>query len=182
MDHADPLVTIFSRFADPPVLLLALAALALSCFFGRFWCRYLCPAGAFLALAGGLRLLPRRWRPDVQPACCDYGVRRADDLDCLCCDRCRMPGARPVLEPGAPRLRPREIAWLLTVALGAAAFLSLLLMPAPSRTVGSTRGKPQAEVNTGRAISPQELARIRELIRQKKLSNREAKYYKAWPD
>ena len=54
---ADPLTTFFSSVRTRPILILGLAMLVLSVFYRRFWCRNLCPAGAFLALLNGVRLL-----------------------------------------------------------------------------------------------------------------------------
>ncbi|MBU1565960.1 MAG: 4Fe-4S binding protein [Proteobacteria bacterium] len=85
---ADPLITIFGAAGNRMVIILALCLLVLSYFFRRFWCRNLCPAGAFLALLGGIRLL-RRFLPKTRPDLCDMGVHRQTDLDCLQCDRCR---------------------------------------------------------------------------------------------
>ena len=53
----------------------------------RFWCRYLCPAGAFLALFNRIALL-RKWAPLPIPGKCDLGVTFADDVDCIRCHRC----------------------------------------------------------------------------------------------
>ncbi len=86
--HADPLITIFGAARDRTMTILALCVLFLSFFFRRFWCRNLCPAGAFLALLGGVRLL-RRFLPETRPERCDLGVRNRSELDCLQCDRCR---------------------------------------------------------------------------------------------
>jgi spermidine synthase len=85
---ADPLITVFSAVRSQTTLWSAALLLLLTLRFRRFWCRNLCPAGAFLALLGGARLL-RRWTPRTQPARCDLGVRTVDDLDCIHCDRCR---------------------------------------------------------------------------------------------
>jgi len=85
---ADPLLTVFSRHRDLSILCVAIGLVALSFVFRRFWCRNLCPAGAFLALLCRVRLL-RRLTPRAEPARCDLGVRAAGELDCLCCDRCR---------------------------------------------------------------------------------------------
>ena len=51
-----------SRLVKMAYWILALSGIVLfaSLFYFRFWCRYLCPAGAFLALFNKLRLL-RRW-------------------------------------------------------------------------------------------------------------------------
>ena len=86
--HSDPLITIFGAVRDRMVTALALCVLVLSFFFRRFWCRNLCPAGAFLALLGGVRLL-RRFLPNTRTEVCDMGVRNRSELDCLQCDRCR---------------------------------------------------------------------------------------------
>jgi len=85
---ADPLVTFFSGARDWTVLGIGLGVIALSALYPRFWCRNLCPAGAFLSLLNRLRLL-RKLSPPVFPARCDMGVIHARELDCLRCDRCR---------------------------------------------------------------------------------------------
>jgi len=85
---ADPLLTVFSSVRDRFAWLLAGAVLMLSIVFRRFWCRNLCPAGAFLALVNGFPFA-RHLRPAVRPANCDVGVRSGLELDCLDCDRCR---------------------------------------------------------------------------------------------
>jgi hypothetical protein len=89
---ADPLTTFFAALrrgiADGWAFGLGAAAVALSFFFRRFWCRNLCPAGAFLSLLAGIGLL-RRFLPAERPGWCDQGVRARSDLDCLSCDRCR---------------------------------------------------------------------------------------------
>jgi hypothetical protein len=91
--RADPLVSFFGSYADPLVAGLGFAALGVSLVFARFWCRILCPSGAFLSLVNGLRLhgLPALGRivPARLPGCCDLGVGAKSEIDCLCCDRCR---------------------------------------------------------------------------------------------
>lgn len=89
---ADPLTSFFVIFRrgveDGWVLGLGAAGVALSIVFRRFWCRNLCPAGAFLSLLAAIGLL-RRFLPAERPARCDLGVRSPAELDCLGCDRCR---------------------------------------------------------------------------------------------
>ena len=85
---SDPLLTVFSPLRDSWTLWLAAGLIVLSFFFRRFWCRNLCPAGAFLALLGGVRIL-RRLLPRTGPGRCDLGVRTIGELDCLFCDRCK---------------------------------------------------------------------------------------------
>jgi len=85
---ADPLITFFGSARSGIVLRLAIAVLALSVVYRRFWCRNLCPAGAFLALLKNVRIL-KRISPPTFPNRCDLGVRNVDELDCIHCDRCR---------------------------------------------------------------------------------------------
>lgn len=66
------------------IILLSLAG---SLFYVRFWCRYLCPVGAFLALFNKLALLTR-FGPQRRFEHCDLGVRSEYDIDCIRCQRC----------------------------------------------------------------------------------------------
>ncbi|HCS90386.1 MAG: 4Fe-4S binding protein [Thiohalocapsa sp. PB-PSB1] len=87
----DPMQHIFSdRIWDSPwswMTLLSILVLAASLIYVRFWCRYFCPLGAFLALGNKIafaqRLAPRRRFEH-----CDLGVRGEYDLDCIRCNRC----------------------------------------------------------------------------------------------
>jgi len=72
---------------DVWVLALCVAVLAASVVYFRFWCRYLCPAGAFLALANKITLLRKR-SPKPVPGRCDLGVSHSKDVDCIRCHRC----------------------------------------------------------------------------------------------
>jgi len=82
-----PLQHFFRGSMGSWVLGLSVAALAASMFYFRFWCRYLCPAGAFLALFNKLALLAR-WAPHPLPGRCDLGVTFTRDVDCIRCQRC----------------------------------------------------------------------------------------------
>jgi polyferredoxin len=66
---------------------LALAVLAASLFYVRFWCRYFCPLGAFLSLTNKLALL-ERFGPRRRFEHCDLGVHHRFDVDCIRCSRC----------------------------------------------------------------------------------------------
>ena len=85
---ADPLVTVFSSLRSRTTMAMAAAVCVLAVPYRRFWCRNLCPAGAFLALLGGVRAL-RGILPAPRPSRCDLGVRDPFELDCIQCDRCR---------------------------------------------------------------------------------------------
>lgn len=86
--RADPLTTVFSRLREAWVLLLTVAIILVSFFYRRFWCRNLCPVGAFLSLLN-LRNPLSRLFAKPRPSHCDMGLRRAGEADCLRCDRCR---------------------------------------------------------------------------------------------
>jgi len=84
---SDPLTTLFGAARGGATFAIALGALLLSIPYRRFWCRNLCPAGAFLALLNRARLL-RRLSPEPRPGFCDLGVRHPLEMDCIRCDRC----------------------------------------------------------------------------------------------
>ncbi len=170
--EADPLVHVFHAWREHAVSGMVLALLAASFFFRRFWCRNLCPAGAFLAILSGVRLL-RRILPVLHPGRCDLGVLRASDLDCLQCDRCRMPRAQ---HP------PRMARWPAAVASGlfalcVAAAAGGLFWKAWSGRMETTPAVRQAgasSVGQSRNVSAPQLKR---LIEEGRLSDREAAYY-----
>ncbi|MHC4861585.1 MAG: 4Fe-4S binding protein, partial [Planctomycetota bacterium] len=83
----DPLAVVFSFRADALMWVLVAAVLVLSAFYFRFWCRYLCPVGAFFSLFNRIALLLRFARKKDYRHC-DLGVRSKLDLDCLHCYRC----------------------------------------------------------------------------------------------
>ena len=167
VSSADPLVAVFSAGRSAPVAVLAVVLLALAFFYPRFWCRALCPAGAFLALLNGLRLL-RRFLPRIAPGRCPYGVQAVQEVDCIQCDRCRMPDARRPKAGGARG--PRLLFW------GCAVLVALILLwrmfprapAAPPPAAGMTHGARAADA-----------ARLRRLIEAGRLSGREAMYYEA---
>jgi spermidine synthase len=82
-----PLQHFFKGSMEGWVLWLSLTVLLASLVYFRFWCRYLCPAGAFLALFNKLNIL-RTWAPRPIPGRCDLGVSLKNDVDCIHCCRC----------------------------------------------------------------------------------------------
>jgi hypothetical protein len=117
----DPMTSAFSsKMPGHVLLILALLGVASLIYFRPF-CRYLCPAGAFLALFNKLRLadrlddrLPDRLADRLggqllsrrrAPARCDLGVTSQGHVDCLKCNRCltRLPTPTAPAAPTADR-------------------------------------------------------------------------------
>lgn len=175
LDEIDPLAAAFAPPAWTPLAALSLGALAASWIIPRFWCRALCPAGAWLAVMSALRPLDRFW-PRVRPRCCDLGIRSRADLDCLQCDRCRLETA--AIRREAPSVgRAALMAALAAVLLGGVTAIWVRQMPgwrrppaAPGMVAPRTTGTPMDEAAR---------RRIRERIAAGRLSDRDAMYWTA---
>ena len=183
----DPLVTIFGVARSRGVVVAGVALLILACFFRRFWCRTLCPAGAFLALLNGAHLL-RRWMPAPRPTRCDVGVESAADLDCIRCDRCCLEGAAARLGPGTagPLGEPRE-SWgffgaAVVVGLAVVLFAALAHVPGLKHPA-ATLAQPAVPAAGPAAGEPRtvDLDLIQRLIDEGMLSNHPAAYYSTDP-
>jgi len=83
----DPMQHAFGSHLADWMLVLVMLVLVGSLFYVRFWCRYFCPMGAFLALGNKVALL-QRLAPKRRFEHCDLGVREEFDLDCIRCSRC----------------------------------------------------------------------------------------------
>lgn len=88
----DPMTSAFTTQMPGFVIGLLVILGVASLIYFRPFCRYLCPAGAFLALFNKLRLAERLGgqllvRPRAV-ARCDLGVTGQAHLDCLKCNRC----------------------------------------------------------------------------------------------
>lgn len=184
--EADPLTTFFGRTRTSMVLLLAAASLFLAFRFNRFWCRNLCPAGAFLALLNGIRWPRQLLRravpfidPPIRPLMCDLGVRAAGDFDCIRCDRCRTTSAQR--EPdaaGAPW--PNQAEWgMLAAALVAGIMLAVSAYTAWEPEAGMQR---TVQLRASGAVRDVDAARIRRLVESGRLSGHEAEYYQPADD
>jgi predicted membrane-bound spermidine synthase/Na+-translocating ferredoxin:NAD+ oxidoreductase RnfG subunit len=171
----DPLIKVFN-FKHPGRLLPVVVAVAFvgSLFYSRFWCRYLCPAGAFLSLFNKVAFL-RRYLPAKHYANCEYGLSYNDKLDCIFCDKCRYerkpvePVAEPVAGFGSRYLLPA----VLVIAIGIAAvsvrsLVSELPVSSTASAAVSSSGQPRNA----------DLQQIRKMIRENKLSDHEADFYK----
>jgi len=181
--HADPLITLFGAGRDRFVIAVAVVCVALSVVFPRFWCRNLCPTGAFLSLLNGITLL--RWIvPARYPQRCDLGVQAAADLDCIHCDRCRLPreGEAPA-EPARAPWNAFEKGFLAAVMILAVVLVGYTAS-ATRVFLRSSAGTVAGTAITGAAGKPRDVnvERVQQLIRQRGLSGNEAQFYAPVPD
>jgi len=173
---ADPLISIFGRRFTTydfrsALLFVVAAALLGSLFWPRFWCRYLCPAGAFLSLLNHVAIL-KRYLPAKKFGRCQFGLTGRDNADCIQCDKCRFEK----FDRAAAKRKEFAGAFAACV-LVVALFIStvsadrfLKVVPAVTETaaVSASGGQP-------RDIDVQQ---VRKMIREKKLSDKEAEFYK----
>ena len=109
----DPFVPLFRRSGGFPILATGIALLVLAMFVGRPYCRFLCPYGALLKLAGSVS----KWRVRVTPDRCTQCS--------LCAQSCPYGALRepsPVVSAVPDPKERRRLGWLLLllVALVAA--------------------------------------------------------------
>ena len=183
---AEPLIKFFDlRFSihnsQAPLLLLVAIALLGSLFYRRFWCRYLCPVGAFLSLLNNVIIL-KRYIPPKKFAKCEFGLTFKDQMDCIYCDRCRyqikaVPKKEPLPQPHYASIKPMS-QYFVPGVLVIAIFISALSIKKFSQVTPAAL--PQPTVSAPAVGQPQDvnLQRIRKMIEQKQLSDREADFYK----
>ena len=187
LDHAlassDPLVAVFNSARSRFITCLAGAVLVLSFFYGRFWCRTLCPAGAFLALLNGARLL-KHLVPGVNHDLCPFGVSSGRELDCICCDRCRVVGPRAREALKAARREPTRVGRRAVFVLVVAALALLMVWRVVLDCSSLRQATPGASGGTAAGGQPRDvdMPRLRRMIEQRVLSDREARYYKPVTD
>jgi predicted membrane-bound spermidine synthase len=83
----DPMQHLFGGHLEGWMALIILVSLGGALFYYRFWCRYFCPFGAFVALGNKLAVL-KSLAPRRRFEHCDIGVRDEYDIDCIHCQRC----------------------------------------------------------------------------------------------
>jgi predicted membrane-bound spermidine synthase/Na+-translocating ferredoxin:NAD+ oxidoreductase RnfG subunit len=175
---ADPLIRFFSfkfLFAKPDIIVIAIAIIAFlgSLFYSRFWCRYLCPAGAFLSLFNKIAVL-RRYLPAKHYANCEYGLSYNDKLDCIFCDKCRYERPRPALGGAVVGFGSRYLLpAVLVIAIGISVLsVRSLVSELPASSTAS------AAVSSAGQPRNVDMQQIRKMIRENKLSDHKADYYK----
>jgi hypothetical protein len=198
---ADPLISVFSgrlslsdiqwSISERQSSVLVILAIILlgSLFYTRFWCRYLCPAGAFLSLFNKIAIL-KRILPARKFGRCEFGLTPTDQLDCIYCDRCRHQ-AKASAEPARLLRRdgmqlPQGMAkptgvlsrYLVIGALAGAIFVSAVSVERFLDVMPASADYPGVSLASGGQPRDVDLQRIRTLIGQKKLSDHEAEFYK----
>jgi len=171
----DPLIKTFNfKHSGTFIPIIIAVALVGSLFYTRFWCRYICPVGAFLSLLNNLaplkRYLPAKWYRR-----CEFGLTADDHLDCIYCDKCRYDSKLVTQEKRTPaRTSPSfAVAVFVIAILLSTVSVRNFLQAVPLRT-GQTISA------AGSAGQPRDVdsRRIEKMIKEKKLSDREADYYK----
>ena len=175
----DPLISIFNfqmtaadwALAGGAMLLIAVIG---AIFFSRFWCRYLCPVGAGLSLLNGIAVL-KRYLPAKKFGRCEFGLTAKDQMDCIQCDRCRYTTQQPAGKTTQENPRARI---LLPFAVTAAILISTVSAKRFLQVTPVSGDYSAAFVSSGGQPRDVDSQRIRTLIEQKKLSDREAEFYK----
>jgi hypothetical protein len=192
---ADPLISVFDfRFSISGlwlafvggsaergwIWLIVAVALAGVIFYPRFWCRYVCPVGAFLSLFNNVVIL-KRYLPAKRFGRCEFGLTAKDQMDCIYCDRCRY-STKPVLKEEvlpASEYAPRSLLsrYFVVSVLAVAIFVSAISVNTFLKTV-PVGLESAALVSSAGQPRDVDLQRVRSMIEQKQLSDREAEFYK----
>ncbi|HUS73391.1 MAG TPA: 4Fe-4S binding protein [Sedimentisphaerales bacterium] len=174
----DPLISVFNfQFWGLSILLIAAIALVGSLFYTRFWCGYLCPVGAFLSLLNNVTIL-KRYLPAKIFGRCEFGLTGKDQMDCLYCDRCRYPARirhEPMLRQCGTKTRSR---FFILCVLSAATLVSAVSISRFLQVLPTGFVQPAVSVSSGGEPRDVDLQRIRTMIEQNRLSDREAEFYK----
>jgi len=179
---ADPLISFFnyqSSILDfrSAMLLIVVVALIGSVFYGRFWCRYLCPAGAFLSLLNNMAIL-KRYLPSKRFGRCEFGLTAKDKMDCIHCDRCRYV----IRQKADVRRQKADVRWqgffLLFSVLCLLFFVSAVSVSRFLQVIPMGRDYSAVLAPSGGQPRDIDMQRVRTLIEQKKLSDQEAEFYK----
>ncbi len=184
----DPLIRIFSLQSSLGILswpgwmwLVLIIALAGSVLVVRFWCRYLCPAGAFLSLLNHFMLL-KRWLPAKRFGRCEFGVTASEHVDCIHCDRCRHPATQSGDTKFCVSARGTTPYPLLAIVLIAGVLMAGVSTSQLRRAMPTVLEGPAATAGVAGQPRDVDLQRIRTLIEQGRLSNKEAEHYKKIDD
>jgi len=177
----DPLIAAFNLHTwhislKSAVFVITTLALIGSVFYRRFWCRYLCPAGAFLSLFNNLIVL-KRFVPAKNFAGCDFGLTARDNMDCIYCDRCRYRLKVSQPKPMAEYPADKPARYFLASVLIIGVFVSTIYIDKFFETLPSPTEYPSTFTSSGGQPRDVDIQQIRTMIEDKKLSDREADFY-----
>jgi polyferredoxin len=163
------------------MLLIVAIALIGSVFYTRFWCRYLCAVGAFLSLFNKVVIL-KRYVPVKKFGTCEFGLTGKDQMDCIYCDRCRYHAKAAVKKEHLPRLHHAPAKgmsrYFVVGVLITAILISSVSVSRFSQVIGTDIDKSAGTQSAGGEPRDVDLQRIRTMIEQNMLSDREAEFYK----
>ncbi|MBN2020922.1 MAG: 4Fe-4S binding protein [Sedimentisphaerales bacterium] len=165
----DPLIKVFGFSHSGGFLLLITVIVTGSIFYSRFWCRYLCPAGAFLSLFNKIAIFGR-YLPPKHYGNCEYGLTYNDKLDCIYCDKCRFEREPAIAEPTRSR-------YFFPAVLVIAVVLSAVSIRNCVRALPGSSRITAAGTSAGQ-IRNVDVQKVRKMIQEGKLSDREADFYK----
>jgi hypothetical protein len=191
---ADPLISIFNfKFSVSglyamvlnwhfSMLLIVVIALIGSLFYTRFWCRYLCPVGGFLSLFNKVVIL-KKYLPIKRFGKCEFGLSAKDNLDCIYCDRCRFPRKSVLKQERLDRAHYEQAGLLSRYFVFGVVLIGVLVSAVSVKRFWQVIPRPVEYTTTfvssgGGQPRDVDLQRIRMLIEQNRLSDREAEFYK----
>ena len=182
-----PLETCFARNKSFLLWVLASACLAATLVVPRFFCLFLCPAGAVLSAFSRFSLLRgTRFFRKTEFAACDLGATPEHPGDCLHCNRCLLMKDQPVR--GARR-REKAVLAAFVLAMGLLAVVySVQIRTAPASAAlpgesAAASGTPGGEQRGAGAEEARKRARdvdtraVDEALRSGRLSDHEAMHY-----
>jgi hypothetical protein len=140
--------------------------------------------GALLSLLNNVTVL-KRFLPAKRFGRCEFGLTAKDHTDCLYCDRCRYPtkDQKPKTEdaglksyvPGAASYLSRH---LVAVAVLVGIFVSAVSVNRFLQVIPAGLSQPVVSVSGAGQPRDVDSQRIRTMMQQKKLSEKEAEFYK----
>lgn len=197
--NIEPYITFFTGQGIWPVWSLLILVLIAGIFFFRFWCRYLCPAGALTALVARFA----RWKIQSTPECtgchvclasCPVNALEAEGpsvktetAECILCGRClescpqkclklapvqsRPATAATKQKKSVPESTPTRRTWLLPVFLLLSGLLLILGVMYNIHRLPSTTA-------TARSAAREESENLRKKFIAMGLTLHEGKYWK----